>query len=141
MTVGASGVASYDAARHAYYGPVPQKTIKSDANGNGISDASLRRAKTKLGVKAHKDGMEGAWFWQLPSAEDAQIEESLSTFEDAQEGTKVLSQKSLSAFGNLDHLRADCRTRTPASTRRKLRGQRRLARISPPTFRCPTRSN
>ena len=94
-------------------GPVSQKTIKSDANANGVSDASLRRAKTKLGVKAHKDGMAGGWFWRLPPAEDAQIEESLIAFEDAQENPKMLNQKGLSAFGNIEHLRAECRTPEP----------------------------
>ena len=81
-------------------GAVSQKIIKGDANANGISEASLRRAKVKLGVEAHKDGMAGSWFWRLPTAEDAQTQESLSTFEDDQENTKMLNQKSLSAFGN-----------------------------------------
>ena len=103
-------------------GPVSQKTIKSDAIANGISDASLRRAKTKLGVKAHKDGMAGGWFWQLPPAEDAQIEESLSTFEDAQENTKMLNQKSLSAFENSERLRADCRTPDPDQQQTQIAG-------------------
>jgi hypothetical protein len=38
-------------------GPVSRKTIKGDANASGISEASLRRAKTRLGVEAYKDGM------------------------------------------------------------------------------------
>jgi hypothetical protein len=91
-------------------GPVSRKIIKADANASGISEASLRRAKSKLGVKAYKDGMAGGWFWRLPSAEDAQVAERLSTFEDAQENTKMLNSRSLSTFGNLEHLRADCRT-------------------------------
>ena len=103
-------------------GPVSQKTIKSDANANGVSDASLRRAKTKLCVKAHKDGMAGGWFWQLPSAEDAQIDERLSTFEDAQENTKMLNQKSLSTFENSEHLRADCRTPDPCQQQTQIAG-------------------
>ena len=94
-------------------GSVAQKIVASDAKANGISEASLNRAKTKLGVKAHKAGMAEGWFWRLPVAEDAQPEESLSTFEDAQENTKMLNSRSLSTFGNLEHLRAECRT--PAS--------------------------
>jgi hypothetical protein len=90
-------------------GPVSRKTIKGDANASGISEASLRRAKTRLGVEAYKDGMAGGWFWRLPIPEDAQIPESVSTFEGAHENTKMLNQKSLSTFVNLEHLRADCR--------------------------------
>jgi hypothetical protein len=90
-------------------GPTSQKTIKADANANGISDASLRRAKTKLGVKARKDGMSGGWLWELPAAEDAQATSPLSTFEDAHENLKMLSPEIVSTFESFEHLRADCR--------------------------------
>jgi hypothetical protein len=49
--------------------------VFSDAKKIGISDATLRRAKSVLGIKSVKrggtfgDGQ--SWFWQLPSAEDA----------------------------------------------------------------------
>jgi hypothetical protein len=102
-------------------GPASQRTVKSDANANGISEASLRRAKVRLSVKARKDGMSGGWLWELPAAEDAQGASSLSAFEDAQglstlsafedvhENPKMLSPKTLSTFGNFEHLRAECR--------------------------------
>jgi hypothetical protein len=48
----------------------------ADANASGISTATLRRAKAKLGVGAVKMGMDAGWAWALPaSAEDAQLEE------------------------------------------------------------------
>jgi hypothetical protein len=97
-------------------GPVSQKTIKSDANANGISDPTLRRAKTKLGVKARKDGMSGGWLWELPVAEDAQAASPMSAFEDAHETPKVLSPETLSTFENFEHLRAECRTSEPAAS-------------------------
>jgi putative DNA primase/helicase len=103
-------------------GPISRKTVKAGADANGISQATLRRAKSKLGVKAHKDGMAGGWFWQLPSAEDAQSEERLSTFEGAQENTKVLNQKSLSTFENSEHLRADCRAPDPCQQQTQIAG-------------------
>jgi hypothetical protein len=57
-------------------GPVPQTAVMADANASGISTATVRRAKAKLGVEAVKQGMNGGWFWALPaSAEDAQPEE------------------------------------------------------------------
>jgi hypothetical protein len=66
-------------------GPVPQAAVVADANASGISTATLRRAKAKLGVEAVKRGMDGGWFWALPvreppprdpaSAGDAQPEE------------------------------------------------------------------
>jgi hypothetical protein len=49
--------------------PVPQTTLMADAN------ATLRRAKAKLGVGAVKMGLDAGWAWALPvSAEDAQPE-------------------------------------------------------------------
>ena len=66
-------------------GPVPQAAVMADANASGISTATLRRAKAKLGVEAVKQGMDGGWFWALPaqaasrepaSAEDAQPKKS-----------------------------------------------------------------
>jgi hypothetical protein len=57
-------------------GPVPQAAVRADANASGISTATLRRAKVKLGVGAVKKGMDAGWAWALPaSAEDAQAEE------------------------------------------------------------------
>jgi RecA-family ATPase len=46
-------------------GPRPAKEIFADAEHNGISKATLRRAKEDLGVVAHKHGTTG-WYWMLP---------------------------------------------------------------------------
>jgi hypothetical protein len=49
-------------------GPVPSKTVASDAQEAGLSPATLRRAKANLGIKSYKDGMKGGWFCALPEA-------------------------------------------------------------------------
>lgn len=56
-------------------GPQPTNTIKAAARQAGISNATLNRAKGRLGVRAIKSGQPGTdrqhWVWQLP-AEDVQ---------------------------------------------------------------------
>lgn len=43
------------------------KDVQSAARKNGISDATLRRAKTALGVKSVKSDLtNGVWYWELP---------------------------------------------------------------------------
>jgi hypothetical protein len=49
-------------------GPVPSKTVASEAEEVGLASATLRRAKANLGIKSYKDGMEGGWFCALPEA-------------------------------------------------------------------------
>ena len=43
----------------------PSKSVQDDAKNAGISAATLRRAKDRLGVQAVK-GAEG-WYWRLPA--------------------------------------------------------------------------
>lgn len=76
-------------------GPVDSNTIKADANGAGHSAATLRRAQKELGIKPRKDGMKGGWLLELPRR-------CISKSEDAQ-------QKSLSTFGDFEHLRSEDR--------------------------------
>jgi hypothetical protein len=58
-------------------GPLPVKTIKTDADGAGFSWATIRRAQKALGIKARKEGgafggKGAAWKWYLPQgAQDA----------------------------------------------------------------------
>ena len=94
-------------------GPVSQRTIKADATANGISERTLRRAKSTLGVVTHKMGMKEGWTWELPRAEDGQGGDHLATVEDGHENPKMARQKGVDTFGNLGHLRADCRTQDP----------------------------
>ena len=72
-------------------GAVAVKEIKRAAGEAGLSDATLRRAKSALNVKAVKAGMSGGWNWEIerrcsPNPEDAHTQ-------------------SVSAFGNFEHLR------------------------------------
>jgi putative DNA primase/helicase len=71
-------------------GPVGQKQVKSAAEGNGHSWATVRRAKDALGVVAHKIGFGDEWVWSLPKM--------LTLAEGAQ-------QNEVSAFGHREHLR------------------------------------
>ena len=50
-------------------GPVQASEVKIGAKSAGISNATLRRAQVKLGIKPGRDGFGagGAWTWQLPS--------------------------------------------------------------------------
>ena len=44
---------------------VPVKEINKLADDLGITKATLRRAKQKLGIKAIKSGMDGGWYWSI----------------------------------------------------------------------------
>lgn len=46
-------------------GPVWNVEVKKGARGAGFSEATLKRAKTTLGVRSTKEG-DGSWFWSLP---------------------------------------------------------------------------
>ena len=49
--------------------PVKQKEIAEEADANGITKATLRRAKQELKIKSWKEkGMDGEWMWELPAA-------------------------------------------------------------------------
>jgi putative DNA primase/helicase len=40
--------------------------VEAEAEADGISDRTLRRARKALGVRAKKVGFPGEWVWQLP---------------------------------------------------------------------------
>lgn len=46
-------------------GPVPAATVEADATAVGISGATLKRAKRKLGITSKKSDYNGAWQWEL----------------------------------------------------------------------------
>jgi hypothetical protein len=51
-------------------GPVPAKEVWQEARKAGVTEPTLRRAKTLLGVRSAKlgYGKEGVWRWSLPEA-------------------------------------------------------------------------
>ena len=69
-------------------GPLHQKDVADAAKANGVSAATLRRAKVKAGVisQKHGNGRDAYWEWRLPDqrcAEDVEDAHSggLSTFD------------------------------------------------------------
>jgi DNA repair protein RadA/Sms len=53
-------------------GPKTAKEVQRELREAGLTEATVRRAKTKLGVVSQKTAMNGAWMWVLPGTEDAQ---------------------------------------------------------------------
>ena len=50
-------------------GPADGKRVQREASEAGITDRTLRRAKTALGVKSKREGglgPAGRWVWSLP---------------------------------------------------------------------------
>lgn len=47
-------------------GPESVRVIKADADGAGISWATIRRAQKALGIKPEKKGMKAGWVWRKP---------------------------------------------------------------------------
>jgi hypothetical protein len=48
-------------------GSLKQSTLESNALRDGVSLATLKRARFDLGVISRKDGTTGSWFWTLPA--------------------------------------------------------------------------
>ena len=53
-------------------GSQTQGTIEIAAQRDGVSIATLRRAKFDLGVRSVKDGIKGLWYWSLPATAEQQ---------------------------------------------------------------------
>ncbi len=47
-------------------GALPAKEIDKARKDAGISERTLRRAREDLGIKPQKNGLNGAWTWELP---------------------------------------------------------------------------
>ena len=58
-------------------GEMPAKEIKAEAALANISEITLERAKTSLGVLSKRSKKGGAWAWYLPDATDQDHQESL----------------------------------------------------------------
>jgi hypothetical protein len=71
-----------------------QKEVRKLAEGAGISNATLRRAKDALRVRSYKAAMKGAWMWALP--------------EDAHGPTEGAQEKSVNTFAELNTFDSEC---------------------------------
>jgi putative DNA primase/helicase len=78
-------------------GPVAMKDIQAEAREAGLSWATVRRAKDRLGVIAERDGFgsEGKWLWRLPDPPSTKGAHSL----------KGAHSQNMSTFGENEHLR------------------------------------
>jgi putative DNA primase/helicase len=49
-------------------GSVPAKEVKAEANSAGLTWATVRRAKDRLGITSKREGFgdDGVWVWELP---------------------------------------------------------------------------
>ena len=59
-------------------GEVASKVMLQDAEANGISRATLFRAKARLGIRARREGEPGrlgggTWYWSLPTAKTSPV--------------------------------------------------------------------
>ena len=57
-------------------GPMPSAKIEIEAKGAGLSWDTMKRAKDKLDVVAHRDGKLGIWTWGLPARSAEQEEDA-----------------------------------------------------------------
>ncbi|MBX9835902.1 MAG: AAA family ATPase [Burkholderiaceae bacterium] len=53
-------------------GPVPAKTVFSEASGAGYSRDQIQRTARKIGVDRRKAGMSGGWVWALDTEDSAE---------------------------------------------------------------------
>lgn len=77
-------------------GPKPATEGIGEGRRHGFTPKQLRRARTTLGVRPRKDGMNGPWLWTLPTGKPAP-EDALWVSEDAQ-GAHVKGTGILGAF-------------------------------------------
>jgi putative DNA primase/helicase len=49
-------------------GPMTAKAVKADADGAGFAWRTVQRARPRVGITTHKDGLRGGWVWSLPNA-------------------------------------------------------------------------
>ncbi|HEY8682727.1 MAG TPA: AAA family ATPase, partial [Rhodanobacter sp.] len=54
------------------YGACAAKDIYREAESAGYSRDTMKRAKSRIGVEAVKQGMQGGWVWRLPNTEESE---------------------------------------------------------------------
>jgi hypothetical protein len=93
-------------------GPVMARQIFKDARDSGISETTLRRAKTTLHVKSERQGTEG-WAWRLPEGDyppredgdEGRAENDSESQSEASEGDQRRATDGDDHVGHVDHLR------------------------------------
>ena len=66
-------------------GPVAAKDVVKTARANGISERTLKRAKSYLGVQSQRTGglgTDGQWRWWLPNRATPSIKETVAPLEE-----------------------------------------------------------
>jgi hypothetical protein len=76
-------------------GPRSASTVETEAAAAGLSWATVRRAKTALGIRAQKQGMSGGWMWVLPDLDEGD-----------HGALKELTSETMSIFDDVERLRA-----------------------------------
>jgi len=74
-------------------GPEGSKDVLQEAKAAGISEKTLRPAKSQLKVKVRKTDFHGNWCWALPGTESAKVAKG---HEDGQAGHRA----GMAIFGN-----------------------------------------
>ncbi|MEO5326966.1 MAG: AAA family ATPase [Magnetococcus sp. THC-1_WYH] len=87
-------------------GSVDAQRIKNEARGAGVSEMTLRRAKTALGVRAKKETVSGKWKWSLPQKTGTNDHlDHLDHLDQHAQKTGTKDQHDhLTSHDNLDHL-------------------------------------
>ena len=68
-------------------GPQASKDVLQGAKAAGVSEKTLRRAKSQLKVKVRKTGFQGTWCWALPGAESSKVATGTKDGQEGHRGT------------------------------------------------------
>lgn len=84
-------------------GPIAVGVAKARATAQGISEATLERAKKALGVRSQKTSMDGGWAWSLPEGPHLSGDEDLRSFGPLPPGERSSNFSALKHRAEADH--------------------------------------